>query len=59
MNKALNYDFIVNNAMVFYKTLNTCLGKTISNKIIENTIGRVFTAGSDISSLERTMNEKG
>ena len=59
MNKALTYDFIVDNAMVLYKALYACVGKTLSNKIIEGTIGRVFTAGSSIACLERTVQEKG
>lgn len=59
MNKALSYDFIVNNAMLLYKTLHACLGKTLSNKIIEGTIGKVFTAGEDLVSLQKTMDEKG
>jgi len=33
------------------------MGKTISNKIINNTIGRVFTAGENIESVEKNLEE--
>jgi proline dehydrogenase len=59
VNQALRFDAVVDNAMVLYDTLNRCLGKTIANKIIERTIGRVFTAGANLSQLERTMEERG
>ena len=48
VNKALTYDLIVDNALILYKFLNKYLGKRISNSIIELTIGKVFTAGTNL-----------
>lgn len=60
INKALKYDLVVDNSHKIYKSLNTVFGNTIANKMVENTIGKVFTAGKDLTELESYLSrEKG
>jgi hypothetical protein len=57
INKAFNYDVVVDNADMFYKVLRKCFGLRISNSIIEKTIGSIFTAGKNLETLEKTIAE--
>ena len=59
VNQSLRHDIVVDNAMLLYNTLHRCVGRKLANKIIEKSIGRVFTAGETIPALERTMELRG
>lgn len=57
INESLKIDYLVDNGPKLVALLYKCMGKTISNTIINNTIGKVFTAGENLESVEKNIKE--
>lgn len=51
INKLLHYSFFVNNAHLLYSYSSKILGLTLTEFVIKNTMGRIFTGGSTITEL--------
>lgn len=55
INECLKSDYLVDNGPKLIGLFYKYMGKTISNTIINNTIGRVFTAGENLESVEKNL----
>lgn len=48
-------DYIVDNGEMLYKWANKIVGSTLTNGIMNNTMGKQFTAGNDTEDLRKTI----
>jgi proline dehydrogenase len=55
VNSFCRNNFLVDNSEKLYNLSNKILGENITNSIIKNTMGKVFTAGSTLHDLEKTV----
>lgn len=62
VNRAASSPWLVANSMRLYRLGCRIIGQSITNSVIENTFGKVFTAGKtleEVSSMSRPFQQEG